>query len=197
MTEYIDPGDVGGPKRCALRPADSGPGHGIDLFDGVVARFERAKDLDHPEQTDVIRNEVGRVLGDDDAFTETHIRKGRNSLDNGWIRVGGRNDLQKVQIARGIEEMSAEPMTTKVRASSTCQDGDRYTGCVRRDDGAGASGSVNLFEQRLLDLDLLDHGFDDPVDFVDSCQVAESARLDPAGPIWGEKRVRLQRPGSF
>jgi hypothetical protein len=50
----------------------------------------------------------------------------------------------------------------------------------------------------LLDLDLLDHRLDNPVDIADFCQVAvESARLDPAGHIDGEKRVGLQLAGSF
>ena len=61
----------------------AGPGDGVDLFDRVVARFERAKDLDHAEQADVVRDEVRRVLRDDDALAETKIREARHALDHG------------------------------------------------------------------------------------------------------------------
>ena len=54
-----------------------------------------------PEQTDVIRNEVGRVLGDNDALAETNIRNSPDTRSTtAGSSVGGQNDLQEAQVAR-------------------------------------------------------------------------------------------------
>jgi hypothetical protein len=49
-------------------------GDGVDLFDRVAARFERAQNQHHAVDADVIPNEIRLVLGDDHALAESVIR---------------------------------------------------------------------------------------------------------------------------
>ena len=63
------------------------PGDGIDLFDRVFAGLERAQRLDNAEQRDVIRDEVGRVLGDDDALAEIAIDEGGHAREHRGVGV--------------------------------------------------------------------------------------------------------------
>ena len=76
--EHVDAGDVHRAERRALRPADRRTGDRVDLFDGVLARLERAQDLHDAEQADVIGDEVRRVLRDDDALAEAMIGEMRS-----------------------------------------------------------------------------------------------------------------------
>ena len=60
--------------------------------------------------------------------------------------------------------MRAEPVPAEIVAAPFGQRGDRNARRVRRDDRAGTPDGVDPLEQRTLDVEPLDDGFDDPVD---------------------------------
>jgi hypothetical protein len=76
VAEDVDTRDIHRAEGGALRPSECRPRHRVDLLDGVFARFERAQGLDYTEQGDMVRDEVRRVLCDDDALPEALIEKG-------------------------------------------------------------------------------------------------------------------------
>ena len=76
---------------------------------------------------------------------------------------GGRDDLDELQVARRVEEVRAEPVPPEIVAASLGERRDRNARRVRRDDRARPADGVDALEQRALDVELLDDGFDDPV----------------------------------
>ena len=87
-----------------------------------------------------------------------------HALDDGRVGVGGRDDFEQVQVARRIEEVRAEPVargTRRERPSASAAIGmpDVFELTI-----ASARGrALDAREQRLLDVEPLDDGFDDPV----------------------------------
>ena len=87
---------------------------------------QRPQRLDHTEQGDLIRDEVGRVLGDDDALAEIAIEEGGHAREHRGVGGRGRNHLDQAQVARRVEEVGAEPMTAEFVAApfGECRDRD-------------------------------------------------------------------------
>ena len=114
-------------------------------------------------------------------------------------RVGGRDQLEQVQVARRIEEVRAEEALTEPFASvpvrappAGCPDVFELTIAF------GPGSCVNPREQRLLDVEPLDDGLDDPVGRRKRGQVGvEAAGGDQACGVGGEERVRSGRPGAL
>src|SRR4051812_36690065 len=102
-----------------------------------------------------------------------------------------------MQVARWVEEMRAEPMTTEVLAAPFGQRRDRNARRVRADDRCGTPRSIDLLEQRALDVELFDDGFDDPVAVLDARQLVKAARRNQPPRIGGEEWIRLQRSRAF
>ena len=126
--------------------------------------LERAKDLRHAVEADVVGDEVRPVLRDDDALAETVIREVRHALDDRRIGLRRRDDLEEPQIPRRVEEVRAEPVPPEVVAPAFRQRRDRDARRVRRDDRPRTPDGVDALEQRPLDVELLDDRFDNPVD---------------------------------
>ena len=140
------------------------PGDRVDLLDRVLARFDRAEDLRHAERPMWLAMKSGRVLRDDDALAQPHGRRRRAMRrDDRGIGVGCRDQLEQVQVARRIEEVRAEPVPAEAVAAALGERRDRDARRVRADDRLGAAHRLDALEQRSLDVEPLDDGFDDPV----------------------------------
>ena len=120
----------------------------------------------------MVADEVWRVLGDDHALAEGTIGERDDRVQHRAIGLGRRDHFEQVQVARRVEEMRAEPVTAGSRR------------CVLR--RARRWGSPDVFELTMLpgrlasstrasscalDVELLDDGFEDPVDVFESREV--------------------------
>ena len=84
--ENVEAGNVDSTKCGALRPADRGACHRIDLLDRVPAGGERLKNADEAMHGDMIGDESRRVLRDDDVLAEPPISELAHCGDD--CRVG-------------------------------------------------------------------------------------------------------------
>ena len=192
----VDPRDVHGAERRALRPPDGGTGHGIDFFDGVAPVRELLERGHDPVQADAVADEAGCVASDDDPLPELPVDEGRDGGDGRGVGVGGGNDLDETQITGGIEEVGPQPPPSELRAASLGDGRYRNAGRVRADDGIGPAAGLHPFEQRPLGVEPFDDRFDDPVVLADGRQVGiEPAETDARPDIPGEERVRLEGGG--
>jgi hypothetical protein len=121
VAEHVDAGNVHRPERRALGTPESRPRDRIDLLDRVLAGFKRPERLDDTEQTDVVRDEVRRVLGDDHAFAESLVGERRDPLDDVAAGVRCRNHLEQAEISWRVEEMRAEEMAPELVAAALGQ----------------------------------------------------------------------------
>ena len=118
----------------------------------------------------------GRVLRDDDALAETAIGEAADCVDDGRVGVGGRDQLEQMQVARRIEEVRAERIvagSVRERPSASAAIGMPDVFELTIAFGPG-SASIAL-EQRLLDVEPLDDRFDDPVGCRERGQVVVEA----------------------
>ena len=198
MAEDVDAGDVHRAERRALGAAQRGTGHRIDLFDRVLAGFERTENLNHSVQADMVRDEIRRVLGDDDAFAEPPIGEARDAGHHIRLGVDGRDDLEEPQISWWVEEVGADPMTTEVGRAAFAEGRNGNPRRVRADDRAGPPCGVDALEQRPLHLELFNDRFDDPVDAPDAIEIAiQPADGNQCGGVGREERIRLERAGAL
>ena len=139
------------------------------------------EDLHDAVEADAIGDEVRRVLGGDDAFAEPVV----GELDDRTLdrRIGIRraDDFDQPQIARRIEEMRSERVRAERRRPAFDDGRDRDARRVGADDRMRRAIAVDAREERLLDVEPFDDGFDDPVGGRDARQVVvEAAGADRA-----------------
>ena len=109
--------------------------------------------------------------------------KAATCVDDGRVGVRSRNDLEQMEVARRVEEVRAEEVAAEasVRPSASAPIGmpDVFDDTmVRR-----AEQRFDLREKRLLDVELLDDGFDHPVGGAGAGQVGVEA-AGPASLRW-------------
>ena len=193
MSEDIDAGDIHRPERGAARPADGRTGDGVHFFDRVLAACNRIERSRHAIKGDVVSDEVGRVFGDHDAFSEMVIGKVANGRDDRRIRFRGWDQLEQPKIPGRIEEVRAEPMAPEVVAASFGQQGDGNPRSIRTNDGILAPCHIDTGQQLLLDIDTLDNRLHDPVDVCQACKPGvEACSRDQASYIGRVLRVGLE-----
>ena len=105
----------------------------------------------------------GVSLRHDDALAEARSANRRPALDDGGVGVRRRDQLEQLQVARRVEEVRAEevPAEASVRPSASAAIG--MPEVFEETIVSGAPGGVDAREQRLLDVEALDDGLDDPV----------------------------------
>ena len=90
VAENVEADHVAEAEGASLGPADGGAGEGVDFFDAEVHLLHHAHDVEHGEGADAVGDEVGRVLGVDDALAEVQIAEVGDGLHRGGIGVGRR-----------------------------------------------------------------------------------------------------------
>ena len=138
----------------------------------------------------------GRVLRDDDALAEPMIGEPRHAVDDGGIGVRRRDDFEQPQVARRVEEVRARASAAgnpSLRPSASAAIG--MPDVFDDDDRAGAAHRVDAFEQRALDVELLDDRLDDPVGVGERGEVACRSRRSSISDAVSarEERIRLER----
>ena len=139
MSQHVDAGNIHRAKRRAARPAKRRTRDGIDFFDRVLAARNRIERPGDAVQRDVVADEVGRVLGDDDALAEMMVGEIANGLDDCRVGLRRRDQLEQPQVARRVEEMRAEPMTSEIFTAAFRKQCDGDARGVRADDRARSS----------------------------------------------------------
>ena len=115
--EDVEPGDVDGAERRALRPADRGACDRIDFLDRIRPVGQRLENAHETVHGDMVGDESRRVLRDDHVLSEPAIGKVAHRRDDGRIGVGRRNHFEQRQVSRRIEKMRAEPMAAEIVAA--------------------------------------------------------------------------------
>ena len=142
-----------------------------------------AEDLHDAVEADAIGDEVRRVLRRNHALSEAVVGESATACSTAGSVSGVRNDLDQTQVARRVEEMRAE-----------------RSGALKRADRPATMAAIGMpdvleltiasarrcrstrAKQRLLDVEALDDGFDDPVGRGDRGEVlVEAAGADERG----------------
>src|SRR5438477_11125323 len=99
----------------------------------------------------MVRDEVRRVLCNDDAFAETVIGEMRDAIDYGAIGIRRGDDFDQPQVPGWVEEMCPEKMAAEVVAAAFGELRDRQARRVGADDRSGLPHGLDALEQRALD----------------------------------------------
>ena len=193
VAENVEADEIDGAEGRGARPAHGLSGERVDFFDGEVHLLHQAHDVEHGKCADAIADEVGRVFGEDDAFAQAHVAEVRDGVDQSAVGFGRWDQFEQAHVARRIEEVRAEPGAAEVVGESFGDFADGQAAGVGGDDGAGLADGFDLLQQRALDVEVLDDGFDDPVDVGQFLQVVvEIADGDEARERWFEERGGLR-----
>src|SRR5438552_4520762 len=96
-----------------------------------------------------------------------NVRKTCDRFNQRRIRVRSRNNLQQSHVTWRIKKVRAEPRFAEILRESFCNFCYRQTAGVGRDDGSRLAELLHSFEQRSLDLEVLNNYLDDPINFGD------------------------------
>ncbi len=153
----------------------------------------RPENLHDAVEADAIGDEVRRVPGGDHALAEPVIAELGNGLFDRRVGVGRADDLDQPQIARRVEEVGSEGVRPERRRPAFDDRRDRNARRIGADDGVRRAVAVDALEERLLDVEPFDDGFDDPVGGGDGRKVlVEAAGANERGTVGGEERIRLE-----
>ena len=118
--------------------------------------------------------------------------------DQGRIASGVRDDLQQGQVARRVEEVGATEAGLEVFAAAFGEVTDGNAGGVGGDGRAGLAVLFHLRKHDFLDVQSLDHHFDDPIAVGNAGHVVlEVARGDAAGKGLPVQRARFGLDAGF
>ena len=171
MAQNVEADQVDGAEGRGLRPADGLSRQGVDVFDGEIHLLHQPHHVEHGKRADAVADEIGSVFGEHDAFAQVHVAEVRDNINRGAVRFRRRDNLQQAHVARRIEEVSAEPCPAEVVGESFRDFAHWQAAGVRCDDGPGFANRFDVPQQGPLDVEILDHGFDDPVGFCELRQV--------------------------
>ena len=164
MAENVEADQIDGAEGGRLGPSHGLSGERVDFFNGQAHFLHQPNHVQHREGADAVANEVGRVFGDDDTFAQAHVAEVSDGIDRRAICLGRGDDFQQPHVTRWIEEVRAKPGPAKVVGESFSDLADGQAAGVGGDDRAGLADGFHFPQQRPLDVEVLDHGFDDPVD---------------------------------
>ena len=164
VPQNIEPHQIDGAERGRLRPSHGLPGQRVDLLNRQPHFLHESHDIEHRESSNTVADEIRRVLGDNHALSQTYIREVRDRIDYHLVRFGSGNDFQQPHIPRRIKKVRAEPCSPEVVGESFRDLADRKPAGIGGDDGSRFADRLNFPEQTPLDLQVLNHGLDDPID---------------------------------
>ena len=171
VAEDVQSHQINSAEGCGLRPADGLSGERVDLFDAQVHLLHEAHHVQHRKSTDAVGDEVGSVFGKDDAFAEANVAEVRDEIDQRGVGLRGGNEFKQAHVARRVEEVGAEPGAAEIVGEAFGNFADRQAAGVGGDDGAALADGFDFAQQGTLQVEVLDDGFDDPVDFGELLQI--------------------------
>ena len=184
----IEADDIEQAEAGAIGQADERAGERVHFFDGEVFLDHRFRDGAAEKTADAVGDEVGRVLGADDAFAETAVGELFDVGQDAGVGFRAGDQLHQVEVARRIEEVRAEEVAAELGRESFGDFGERDAAGVGGDDGVGAARGFDFAPEVALGVEVFDDGFDDPVAFGDQVEVVfEVAGQDEGGLVVGEE----------
>ena len=183
MRKRIQADHVGRAVRGALRPADQRAGQRVDFVEPQPEFLRVVKSRQDRKHADPVGDEIGRVLGTDDALAQRGHQEFLELVED--CRIGGTagNQLHQMHVARRVEKMHAAETAAHLRRHRLGQRVDRESGCVAGKDGVLAQMRRDFFVQRLLPVHALGNRLDDDVALLEQLQVLVVVRgLDAVRP---------------
>ncbi len=184
VRQHVQPHQVVEPEGCRLRPADRRSGQGVDLLDRVPLG-DGAVDADRPgDREDAVGDEVGRVLAQHHALPQPVFAETAQTIDHRRGGVGSGNHLQKLQIARRIEEVGPQKVFPEFRRAALGDGRHRDPAGVGADDCPGPADLLDPLHQSAFDVEAFDHGLDHPLGFADLREIVfQVADADHPGQV--------------
>jgi len=112
---------------------------------------------------DSVRDKVRRVFGHHDSFSQTFLGHTSHRVKALGIRVSGGDDLQQLQVARGVKEVRPQKVRTDRRGEKIGQGCDRKSRGVGAQDRSGSQNRSQALVKRFLDLQIFRDRLDYPV----------------------------------
>ena len=104
---HVQPDLVEQPEGGRLGPAHQRPGEGVDLLDRVAV-LQGVADVVHAgEAAQPVGDEVGGVLGHHRALAQHPLHERPHPLQHLGVGVGGRDELDQLEVAGRVEEVGA------------------------------------------------------------------------------------------
>ena len=171
VRQEVDPDQVGKSKNPGLGDAER-------AAHDQVRRLDRQADLErlaerrlHPVAADPVGDEAGRVLARDHALAEPAVGERRDRSDRLGPGVRPGDHLEQAHVAGRVEEMGDQEVAAEACRQAVGELGERQGRGVGGDHGARLADPVELAVEGALDVQLLDHRLDDPVDLAKTLQI--------------------------
>ncbi len=185
---HIEADHVDQPETGALGQADQRPGQRVHFFHAEIELFGEPADFRAEETPDAIADEVGSILARHDAFAEVQIAECRDPVQDVAARFLAGDHLGEMEIARGIEEVRSQKVLPEVAIEALGDEGQRNSAGVGGDNRPRRAQGGDAAPQRAFDVEILRHGFDDPLAAADAAQIVlEIPRRDQGLGGIGEK----------
>ena len=159
LVRRVEPDQVEQRQR-AHRVAAAEPHRGVDvLAAGVLALVHRDRVVEVAEQQGV--GDEARLVATDHGALPEPAEQRLDVVEDLLLGDDGADDLDQVLHRGRVEEVHADHAAGEVVGGGDL--GDAQRGGVGREDAVVGDDPVELAEDRLLDLERLDHGLDDDV----------------------------------
>ena len=189
MHPHIEADNVDQAEAGALGQPDQRPRQRVHFLHRVIALFGEQPHFRPEEAADAIADKVGRILARHHAFAEVQIAERRHPIEDFTARLRPRDHLRQVQVARRIEEVRAQKMLPELAIEALGDPRQRNPAGIRRDNRPRRAQRRHAAPQRPFDLEILRHGFDDPLASPHAAQIVlEIPRRDQRSRGVGEKR---------
>ncbi len=193
VRQHVQTNDIQRAEGRRLRQAHRRAGERVYLLDRVAALLHQAQHGQRHDGADAVADEIWRVFGDDDAFTQHDIAKARDGFYNFRQRLARGDDLQQLHVPRRVEEVRSQPVTPEIFAESFRDCSERDARGVGTDDRAGGTQGLHLPQQHAFDLEILRDRLDDPIAVFDPAEVVvEIADGNQARGFGNEERRRAR-----
>ncbi len=161
---------------------DEGAGDRVDLLDAVAVLEGVASRLHPRVAPQAVGDKAWRVFGDHAALAQEPLSEGARGLNDLSVRLGGRDDLHQLKVARRVEEVRPQEALLEVLRTTLGDAAQRDAGGVGGDDGGLLGDLLDARHEPLLRLQLLDDRLEDPVRLRDPAEVVvEVAEAYPLG----------------
>ncbi len=163
MHKHVDAGQVRRAEDGGARTSDQRAGQCIDFIDLKIALLHQVDCLDHPVHTKTVADKTRHISSAHRSFAQHLSSEPLDGLDTRGVRLGSRNGLEQVQVARWIEEVRTEESLSEAVRTSLDQTIHRNARRVAGDDGRFGEQTIQSLEERAFGLELLDDCLDNPI----------------------------------
>lgn len=177
---------IRGAVSGAFGAADGRAGQGIDDIETKPEGLGVMHGGEHRKYAHAIGDEVGCVLGANDAFAQRGDEEVFELVEHDGVRAAPRDQLDEMHIPRRVEKMHAAEARAHRRRTGLGQRVDRKSRSVAGKNGLRRDVGRHLFVERLFPVEALGNGFDHEVTFGQQSQVLlVIRRLDELGAVLG------------